>query len=348
MAPQPFAWGLVVDGNDGNFEDCVSHNWFGSGVAVRGKRNKFLRCSAVAVHGTEPVRYMRGLNGSGWWSDNFENDYDDCVAVSCHGEARDIVCGVGFNFGLLYADAANGVPLRQLDNCEAYGVMQTGLSLWLLGTSGYDIRTTAESYVRNFCAWHVSDQGFFSYAIQQVTFDGFAVHGDTSRTTLPSGWAAGDYWSGNITIRNADISGVENGIRSGANSPGVFLIDACQIESVGPCVLVQNLRNPGAGPGQATIIQPRKIVVNGGTFEPASGEPIGFEWITEGSNINYVQLDQLEHDGQKLYRPQQAASAICPTSDPVNGIIGCPAAGLTNQQALVQQGVCVCGEVSNG
>src|SRR5262249_27732850 len=115
-------------------------------------------------------------------------------------------------------------PIPEFAGNESYGVMATGLTLWHLGTTGYGADSIDPTVIQDFRAWHVWEEGFFGYPIQNVTWDGFVVRGDPAQYPHTFGWQSGDYWAGNVTIKNADVQGMAYGVGVEGNTPGTFTI----------------------------------------------------------------------------------------------------------------------------
>ena len=72
------------------------------------------------------------------------------------------------------------------------------------------------SVVKDMKLWHVEADGLYGYGMNNVTFDGWTQIGDrnrlSNRITVSQGLWFGDYLTRNVTIKNANIQGVQYGI----------------------------------------------------------------------------------------------------------------------------------------
>lgn len=380
--PMPFKWGITIhDSHYGLISGNVLYNWAGAGIVTESGNESFNvieRNFVVAIRGDSNPRDNNGRDGSAFWFNGFNNYVRDNVAANAIGSFWGIVSGSGFN---LFAPAAgrsdyriplfpcadvgvsgqyrladiNLMPLLEFARNEVYGATATGLTIWHLGTDGYSTSDVEESVVKDFRAWHVWEEGFYGYPIQNVTFDGFVVRGHPRALNMfdyGAGWTSGDYWAGNITIRNADIQGMYYGIGASTNTPGTFRIEDSYFRNYNHNITIHTLATPGATAPKLA----RQTVIDNVVFDPwnATTEFIAI-YMAYRSDMNSSDLIQndkvfvynyngMHGDDFRVYYYQQMPDFIVPRSGP--GLIASPVAGLTNQQAWDLYGIAVAGEVA--
>jgi PKD repeat protein len=387
MNPMPFRWGITVhDAHYGLIKDNVLYNWAGAGIITETGNesfNVFERNFVMASRGDVSARQNDGLYGAGFWFRGFNNYIRDNVAASNNSRQQEIVAGAGFD---LFSPAASKAdtkiplfpgadlriagqyklvdmqltPILEFARNEAYGATATGLVMWGLGTDGYVQRPIGQSIIKDFVAWHVHDEGFFAYPIQNVLFDGFTVRGHT-RALNPfdggTGWQSGDYWAGNVTIRRADIQGMWTGITTSTNTPGTFRVEDSYFRNAESNIKIHTLSTPGTRANMPA----RRMEIWNTLFEPWS--PTGtFQAIVmkfhPNGHSNFIQKDEVfvynynrvAGDNFQVFYLEQAPDFIVPqTTFMSNGQVdnqGSPEAGLTNQQNWAKYGIAMAGAVS--
>lgn len=383
-------WPLTVHNSHyGLVQGNVVFNGQGAGIVTEDGNesyNEFLGNFAAAIEGNQNPRDTDGRDGSVFWFHGFNHIVRDNVAADGINRFQGIVTGQGYDFIWppasradtripLYrgADLEGGaagvdyelvnmqfVPIREFARNEAYGATAAGLVIWNLGSDGGHSGTMAETVLRDFRAWHVHEEGFFAYPIQHVTFDGFVVRGHTrARNQGSAGWSSGDYFAENITLRRADIQGVDSGVSGSTNTPGTFTIENSTFRTLGAAIGVETLKTPGGG--SPAWILPRRWIVRNVRFEALPGQllrSLNMSYFTGNGHANLIQTDQVfvyDYQGvagrnfQVFYR-EQAPSFILPqTSYDSFGnlnILGSPDLGLTNQQNWTLHGIAFAGAVS--
>ena len=342
MDPQPYRWGVVnIRSNGGEYFGNVSHNWLGAGFYCQDSKGvSYFNNFAVGVRGVEPATWLHGNDASGFWCNEYQNTFVGNVAASCQNSVQGLVSGVGFNINRPHAGAWSREPLGRFEDNEAYGCC-TGATFWSLGTDGITFDPNfPQSVVTRLVAWNCYGEGFWAYPINNVLFDSPIVVGGTT------GWNSGDYLARKVTILNADFR-TAKGVDSCIQTPESFTI----IGGSMPDISIANQGTPGM---PAAPKYPRVITIDGVTL--TAPQKIVMRWLeggTFGAGMNFVVSDQtvvknfngVPGDNFRVYHPQQAADAICPTSDPALWQVGSPEVGLRNDQALERHGVCVCGEI---
>ena len=291
MSNHDFKWGIAVHASHyGLIKDNVLYNWAGAGIVTEDGTesfNVFEHNFITAIRGSTNPRDNDGREAAGFWMAGFNNYVRDNVVANATNSFVQIVSGVGYKY---FVQAALGQPVRiplfagadvniegqyqlqylqrtpilEFARNEAYGAMASGMTIWHLGSSGYNAEPIPESTVRDFLGWHLWEEAFFGYPIQNVTFDGFVVRG-SSRAFHPfdagGAWTSGDYWAGDVTIRRADIQGMYVGISGSTNTPGQFLIEDSYFRNYLVNIAIPTLATPGSGafkpPRQTQIINTR-------------------------------------------------------------------------------------------
>ncbi|MCI0641905.1 MAG: PKD domain-containing protein [Gemmataceae bacterium] len=397
LDPMPFRWGITVnDSHYGLISDNVLYNWAGAGIVTEAGNesfNVFQRNFVVATRGDASPRSNDGRDGSAFWFHGFNNRLIDNVAADSVGAAQGIVAGSGFNLfappgasanyriplfpgadvqipGQYQLVDMNLIPILQFTGNETYGATATGMTIWHLGTDGYAPTNVGQSVIEDFRAWHVWEEGFFGYPIHNVTFDGFVVRGHSRALNQydgGTGWTSGDYWAGNVTIRNADVQGMYwGGVSGSTNTPGTFRIENSFFRNYVANIVIQTLSTPGA----RAPMPARQTIIDNVRFAPYAGAP-AFQTIVMNFNpnhasTNFIQKDEVfvynyngvAGDNFQLYYREQRPDFIVPQTTyygPDNngdGIgdwidnLGAPLAGLTNQQAWDLFGIAIGGAVA--
>ncbi len=364
----------------GLIQGNVVDNWYGAGIAlVTGSEvNNMIEGNYVTQITGTGFRSDTGLDGLGYWSPTPDDSWVNNVATDInqggtYSYGFDINAQYVGNNGIVtvsaYQGAAdpaansqsttvnmNAVPLQQFSGNEVYGATPDGLSLWWLGTFGTTPVGSAGN-VQNFVSWHLNAWGFFGYATNNLTIDGFVDLGDATVNdggTDVGMWTA-DYYEQALTITNANIEGQSQGIFTPEQANGPITIsDSFFSDTTDVLVSTMGCVNGASGlPATSTILQ-------NDTFTAVSGQPLNAITMdyetslslgTEGP-VNLIQTDQVfvyNYDGVngdnfQVYWNQQAASFIVPQTNGRN--IGSPASGLTNQQNWSTYGIAIAGAVA--
>ena len=228
--------GIVGESGD-ETENLIRGNFVGD---IRGDIN-------ARDSGLNPL--TPGTGGECYWFTGFNNRFVDNVATGCRNPAQQIVAGVGFKFitqsaldqsvrrNPLFrgADPASEVesvgvniqrqPILQFEGNEVYGLVADGLTIWHLGTGGYEFFPgQAESVIKNLRVWHAYEGAAWLYPTNRVTFEGLVYRIDASHRRYPAAVTSGDYRTVNQTIRGGDIQA--GAVWSGTSDPvGTFRFD---------------------------------------------------------------------------------------------------------------------------
>lgn len=278
---------MTADGNETNNQ--FIHN-FVVGIVGRGNRN-------------DPARLPDddGSEGAGFWFKGFNHVVWDNVAANVVNRDPFLVNSAGFSFtwpaalhgtevklpldkGADLSDPSQFVstnmlyvPLLAFDGNEAYGAMTAGLTLQYLGTDGRNTDgPVQESFITNFAAWHTHEAAFFGFPTNKVTFDGFTVRGHRSGlgpNSIATGFAFGDYKNRDVTVRNADIQGMNTGINLSQGTEGTFLVETSRLQNYYSNITAMTLetagtRVPVAPDGRMTVVRSVDFAPM-----PATGDP---------------------------------------------------------------------------
>lgn len=357
----PYKWGFGVhDSKKGRITDNVAHNVAGAGFAFEDgdgaeDDNILERNGAILIAGFGCSRAdvcFPGREGSGFWF---------------RGTNNHIVGNVAVNAGFQGYTFFGGGPFKEFRDNETYGT-RNGMTIWGINGAGTSTRyyDAPQSTIKDFTAWHTWEHGVgMGYDAYNVTFDGLIVRGDPRMAGQAStGWSFGDYTTKGFIIRNADISGMRNGIIVSSHNVGVMTIENSTLQNY------WNITNETTGaPGGIghDLLQPRRVNVRNVQFRPLPGVQIrgnmgeilpqraltmGYRlW---GSNTNVILTDELfvydfqgvVGDNFQVFYTAQAPSAIVPQTGQMDGLTGAPVAGLTNAQTWQQYGLAIAGAVA--
>jgi G8 domain len=258
-------------------------------------------------------------------------------------------------------------PVLEFARNELYG-SKSGLTLWDLGAVCCEhVRELPTSTIRDSKLWHISRYGFYGYALNRVTFEGWVQRGNKAHLANPYefflGFTFGDYITRNLIIRNADLQNLRTGIEIPPKAGDIIDIYGSQTGEI----LIENsaFRNaqnisvttPFGVTGGGTRLPPRRVLIRNVVFDTVNGNvgaqhAIGMLYDTLQSNRNYVVSDQVvvqDYDGVpgqnfRVYYNEQRPTAIVPQTQGSN--IGAPVAGLTNAQTWAIYGLAIAGEVA--
>jgi len=351
-------WAInLIDSHYGHIANNVVHNAYGAGLmANAGSFNTIENNFVMAVLGYENQRSNNqewegggiGLSGVGFFFDYaWKNYIRNNVAASCIDTFNGIVSGAGFKF---YGEAAANItniniptsrgqdpnvsgksvtmqkePILEFSGDEAYGAMAGGLTLWAIGTSGYDgDPNMSTSTIKNFSVWNVYEEGVFAYPINNFVFDGWKQRGDPNAKNGVWGggtaFSCGDYLCNNIKVINADVQNVGQAWAITSALGGKINILNSTFKTFGTAIDIEQHDCPGSG----NAAFPTTVVIDNVTFVTGNGKTIVTGFYTGGSggpaglSDNYTQLMQisvLNYQGVpganfRLFDQSQSPSAV--------------------------------------
>ncbi len=327
----------------------------------------------VNARNTGPSTEDGSTPGSGaecFWAAGFNTRFVNNVASDCRNPAQQIVAGPGFKLIVLPApynaqnprfrgadmhDSSQTVtvtpqrqPILEFRGNEVYGGSAVGLTIWNLGTSGYDDVTVPETLIKDFRVWHTYEAAAWLYPVNHVTFDGPVYRVDPNGILY---WEAaiqsGDYRNKNMTIRGGSIHA--GGVFGGTEAP----MDTVRIENViavthGHAFTFPTPETPGTGAG---IPDPPGITVimQNNVISAWPGRPlqtISMDFQSTPASYPNVRYEIFVYDYQgnvgnnfKAYWHEQATQNIAGGLAPCNNTttrpevdgITCPTSGVPAQ-----------------
>jgi hypothetical protein len=255
----------------------------------------------------------------------------------------------------------NAMPMLEFSGNEAYGV-ENGLTIWWLNAIDVDAQNGGNSVIKDFTGWHISRYGFYGYPMNDVTFDGFTIRGNKSVLSNPAeflvGMWFGDYMTGKLTIRNADIQNMRTGIIDPYFGGGNTLIENSYLRN-NINISVRTLGAPGSSPNGAWR-DPKTLTIRNVRFGSTAGWSLGgytpyniaMSYTTHNGAANLIEDDRVfvydyngvAGDDFQVFYKQQAPDYVVAASS--GNLVGSPEAGLTNEQLWNKYQVAFAGEVA--
>jgi hypothetical protein len=230
-----------------------------------------------------------------FWGAGFNNRFVNNVASDCRNPFQQIVSGAGWklitppapyttrNPRFRGADMTNTAetvaatpqrqPLLEFRGNEVYGGSAAGMTLWQLGTSGYDIPTVPQSVIKDLKVWHTYEAAIWNYPVNNVVIDGLVYRIDPSGILY---WEAavqsGDYRDINLTIRGGSIHA--GAVFGGTEAPiGTVRIENVRAVTRDHAFSFRTPETPGTGAG---IPDPPGItvVMQNNVVTPWPGQPL--------------------------------------------------------------------------
>jgi hypothetical protein len=299
-----------------------------------------------------------------FWAAGFNNRFVNNVASDCRNPFQQIVSGPGWKFivpaapysarnpRFRGADMTNTSqtlavtpqlqPILEFRGNEVYGGSAAGLTIWNLGTDGYNMPTMAESIIKDFRVWHTYEAAIWNYPVNRVTIDGLVYRIDPSGILY---WEAavqsGDYRDIDLTIRGGSIHA--GAVFGGTVAPlGTIRIENVRAVTRDHAFSFSTPETPGT---QAGIPDPPGITVimRNNVISPWPGQPlrtIDMDFNVTGFTNKKYEVYVYDYQGQagndfRAYYHAQAtqnvAGGLAPcnntTSRPEVSGITCPMSG---------------------
>jgi hypothetical protein len=267
-------------------ENLIAENFV---VDIRGEVNPRSALPDTA-NGTTP-----GSGGDCIWAAGFNNRFVNNVLAGCRNSFQTVASGAGFKLAVKSAASYTDVnpryrgasmnsssqtivvtprqqPILEMRGNEVYGLAATGLTIWWLGTDGYQVSTMAESVVRDFTVWHTYSGVYWGYPTSRLTFDGVVYRGGGfDPYGGPDAFTSGDYRTINLTVRNADIHA--GSVIKGAIDPvGTFRFERVMATTRAHAYQFQTPATPGTGARRTGLSVAVQIV--GGKVSAWPGQPL--------------------------------------------------------------------------
>jgi hypothetical protein len=329
-----------------------------------------IRSANISPRQSEPNTADGTTPGSAaecFWGAGFNNRFINNVASDCRNPVQEIVSGVGWklitpaapyttsNPRFRGADMTNTAqtvsvtpqyqPILEFRGNEVYGGSAVGLTIWNLGTDGYDLRTMPETLIKDLRVWNVYEAAIWNYPVNQVTIDNLVHRIDPSGILY---WEAsiqsGDYRDINLTIRGGSIHA--GGVFGGTEA----VIGTIRIENVRAITRDHafSFKTPKTPGTQAGIPDPpgTTVIMRNNVVSPWPGQPlrtVGMNYDADGFTNKKYEVYVHDYQGQagndfRVYWREQAtqniAGGIAPcnntTARPEISGITCPMTGATS------------------
>ena len=267
-------------------ENLLTENFV---VDVRGEANPRSALPETA-NGTTP-----GSAGDCIWAAGFNNRFVNNVLAGCRNTFQTNASGSGFKLAMKSAASYTDVnpryrgaamndpaqtfavtprqqPILEMRGNEVYGLAATALTIWWLGTDGYQGSTMAETVIRNFTVWHTYNGVAWGYPTNRLTFDGvvYRISGFDGYGG-PDAFTSGDYRTIDFTVRNADIHAGR--VINGTIDPvGTFRFENVNATTRGHAYVFHTPATPGTGASRAGLSVAMQIV--GGRVTAWPGQPL--------------------------------------------------------------------------
>lgn len=355
-------WGITVHGSNGGLIQSNNvYNVQGSGIVTEDgtETNNVFDSNMVVRVGGNGSRADSSVatQGYGFWFSGPSNIVTNNIVADIHpnGDANG-----GIAYELFFLGGQNDKPINVFDGNTAYGATNMGLEIWYLGNIGSTVQNTAPSVIHDTKFWHINEQGWKGYPVNNLTVDGFTFIDDlaTSDGFGTTGIYYGDYLANNLTITNADIEGATVGIVPTTDVKGSSQIISHSYFANRTDIKMVSMWTSGAS---SLGIGPRRVDLIDDVFD--TGKIAGSTAIQmlygAGGSVNLTQLDQLfvtdfngvVGDNFEVFYNEQEANFIVPQTvyagnPPYVEQNGSPVSGLTNAQNWAQYGIAIAGEVA--
>lgn len=365
-----FKWGVTVHGTHwGLVRNNLCHNtfsgfvledgtetmnWVEGNASVRTPGNNALESSDDAATG-----FAR--NGAAFWSRSGLSKFSGNVACNCYGYGfivhaiyistvtLPVYPGQHMHSGSVSGGASapgNKLGLWDCSGWEIYG-QGAGITLWWVGSvDAAPEYSTHRSVIGPSKFWHLVTYCVYLYPTCNVTLDGWVARYDTYHLNTGEAEASvaiwpGDYMQCNHTTKNADISGCYDGLFACPFSEGYNQFLNCKVRAAHG-VRVDTPGAPGSAPN-GVYMKPRITHVEGCDLTPTSATvalgskyEVHLHYNLHGGVANLaVQNDVYVYDRSgsdyRLYFDEAAPSQTMLENSGAR--VGCPEAGLTNQQS---------------
>jgi hypothetical protein len=379
----PFKWGIDIHAsNYGLIQQNVVYNLSGSGIAFEVGAESFnvldsnfvVRVFGAGGRSDSVPDLTVGANGRGIWARGPNNYIRNNVVAN----VTPVVDTYGYEIFTTYlgniaipnfigADPliasqwsiqdGNAMPILEFAGNEAYGALESGMTIWWIGAFGDTLRPgVGLSVIKDFHVWNVYTQGFWNYQMSNVLIDGFVARGDASNPGFAIGMYMDDYTSDQVVVRNADIQGMAVGIGVPVMFIGnpLFRIENSYFRNM------VNISVPVQWSCCYWQLAPRQIVISGVRFDPMGTYPfrtISMDWfddvtlaarmadLVQKTQVYVEDYNQRPGVNFQVFYLQQNPNQVVPQTI-ANFHTGSPEAGLTNQQNWAKYQIALAGGVA--
>jgi len=393
-------WGLTIHGSHyGLIRENIVYNMTGAGIAFEDgseSYNVLEKNFVMRIHGTggradkgcgQGTKIDCGREGAGIWLRGPNNYVRDNVVANTRNR-------YGYTIYLKFMDESdipaykgahphhggsesqtvqmNALPLLEFARNEIYGAGKGGMVYWNIGLTGATtsgLQDVARSYITDFVSWH-TEIGIFGYPSHRLTIDHMVVRGDPPLASKKAsmGFDSRDYLQKEFFIQNADIQGVQDGIKApqllaprNTSEIGVVTIKDSLIRAYKGLTVYQPWQN-----NDPSGMGPREIYVQNVKFEPLNIPPKSNFPPHHGINMDpkiikshliistkVFVYDYNQNSGEnfQVFSPEQDPDYIIPKTifkddGTTPKLIGSPVDGLTNTQNMAQYGIAMAGEIT--
>ena len=264
------------------------------------------------------------------------------------------------------------VPLGEFSGNEMYSSLYGAIFWDVMASCCVETFEGPTSLIKNTTLWHMGRYGVFPYGTNRMVFEDWTHLNDprilSNPHEVPSGFVFGDYLTRFITLRRVNIQGTRFGlwtpIKAGdvrdmyGFSPGVMRVEDS---------ILRNHTNvrvtmPYGVTGGGVMLPARRLELHRVQFGdvPVNTGPEPQSDIRPEYSIDYsgsinaivssrvvvIDYNRVAGDNFEVFQEEQAPSFVVPQTGARDGLIGAPAAGLTNQQAWSQFGIAISGAVA--
>jgi Right handed beta helix region len=274
--------------------------------------------------------------------------------------------------------AANGravnnsrTPLAEFSGNEMYASFFGAIFWDVMASCCTDTYEGPVSLIKNTSVWHVTKYGAFPYATNRMVFEDWTHLNDPEKLADSSvhtnGFVFGDYLTRFITLRRLNLQGLRIGIwtpvKGGdlrdtyGGSEGVTRVEDSLLRNHTNILMTMPYGVTGGG----DLLPPRRVELHRVRFGDiprdtgSEGQSdIRPEYrIDYGPKINAVVSNRIivtdyNRTGEnfEVFMEQQAPSFVVPRTGSIEGLVGAPVGGLTNQQTWAQFGIAISGRIT--
>ncbi len=333
-------WGYTVHASHGNtLKDNISYDTLGWGFGTEDASetdNVFERNLAVLSRGIGGGATLDGVRGAGFWLQGPHNVLIGNVAVNALEDG----------FALYDSAQPRRTVLNTFRDNESIA-NGTGITLWSVGSE------TTTSVLEHVMEWHNSVNGFYGYGETHIELRDFYSRSDPSYSqaagTRPRGTYNffGDYDAVAVTFTRPDVQNKDLGFylpygvsssQADAGERVTRFTDGYFHNTADFLFMPQAMSSTFSQPMRFEVVRPMHGNAAGTHYEKRFH---GDGDLSKPYRLVVSDYQRVPGDSFEVYGDAQAPSFPIPLTG--GGIIGCPVAGLTNQQCRDAHGVSIFG-----
>lgn len=352
-------WGVSIHGSHfGLIKDNIVFDLDGAGIVTEDGSetgNVFDGNFVAAVRGSGLALDARrrgegvGHEGSGFWFGSDNNIVINNVSAGVRNSGFALFRTEGSaNFPAFpsltgVADYKKDGRIFRFDNNEAYGSAGSGIRIW--STKECKVCKAHPVTLDNSLVWHSANGVTFDYHADYYTIENMQVLGDPDIVDATVGVRANH--SRVAHVKSVLVKGMQIAVEAGGVRNRKFKLEQSHLQTpVGVQVMM-----PTSWGGE------RWFVLDGVKFDQTESERF-VEFIPAAYDSREGRLgkkaakrpvyiynhQQISGDDYQVFRPDQAPDYTIPQSD--DPAVGCPQAGLTNQQCFDQHQIALGGQIA--